>query len=280
MGCSGCLARHSMGDHKLWVLSFLLLLPFGHGQQAVPGLDAWQAAIQKHAEAEGKVGPQKEGKVPGLTSWESHQKAILEAEKKLENSGGGKEIKAKSVSISSVKSLKQNQEQKNSKPSSKKSGVAGGFTDIVKSSINKLLAKLSGKDTSKASAGTQLKSEVESLLEKSRDTKIEQGAREHSFLDKLIDSYSKEERESSLRSVGQERDVLFKGKYKNRYSNTNRDRQRALRQNRYRERFSLLYDYDYQRPRPQRRKPNYLRILNGEYLDLISDYDDDYEDDY
>merc|ERR1712106_387403 len=280
MGCSGCLARHSIGDHKLWVLSFLLLLPLGHGQQAVPGLDAWQAAIQQHAEAEGKVGPQKEGKVPGLASWESHQKAILEAEKKLENSGGGKEIKAKSVSTSSVKSLKQNQEEKNSKPSSKKSGVAGGFTDVVKSSINKLLAKLSGKDTSKASAGTQLKSEVESLLEKSRDTKIEQGAREYSFLDKLIDSYSKEDRESSLRSVGQERDVLFKGKYKNRYSNTNRDRQRALRQNRYRERFSLLYDYDYQRPRPQRRKPNYLRILNGEYLDLISDYDDDYEDDY
>ena len=48
-----------------------------------------------------------------------------------------------------------------------------------------------------------------------------------------------------------------------------------MRQNRYGERFSFTYDYDYELPR--QRVPSSLNILNGDYLDLISYYDD-YED--
>ena len=148
-----------------------------------------------------------------------------------------------------------------------------------KSSIKKLLAILSGKDAGNTSAGKQLKSKVETLLEKSREKKIKEKPREESFLDKLINTYSKEERDSALESVGNDRDILqlLKGRYRKKNYNNYRDRQRALRQNKYSERLSLLYDYDYELPR--QRKPSSINILNGDYLDLISYYDDyDYED--
>jgi len=60
------------------------------------------------------------------------------------------------------------------------------------------------------------------------------------------------------------------------YSQANyRNRQRALRRERYRDRFAFLSDYYHE---PVTRKPSYLRILNGDYLDLVPNYDDyDYD---
>ena len=72
---------------------------------------------------------------------------------------------------------------------------------------------------------------------------------------------------------------LFKGKYRKKNSNNYRDHQRALRKNRYQDRFLYLYDYDYELD--QQIKPSSINILNGDYLDLITNYDDyDYEDDF
>merc|ERR1719369_1688125 len=77
----------------------LCLLTSVHGQAGLsqlPGIDAWQAAIQQHVLAEGKVVPKKEGEVPGLANWEQHQRAVIEAEKRLqqnERQGTGEENK-------------------------------------------------------------------------------------------------------------------------------------------------------------------------------------------
>jgi F0F1-type ATP synthase epsilon subunit len=280
------------------LLLCVCILPPSHSQAGLPdlpGIEAWQAAIHQHAQAEGRIVPRKEGEVSGLVGWEAQQRAVLEAERRLEQSGevgtGGKsekDITGKRSNIEVSKNLQQVKKtlgpvKVNEKGSSSPriSGVAGGFADIVKSSINKLLAKLSGKDAGNTSAGKQLKSKVETLLEKSREKKIKEQQREESFLDKLINTYSKEERDSALESVGDDRDILqlFKERYREKNYNNYRDRQKTLRQNRYRERFSFLYDYDYELPR--QRKPSSINILNGDYLDSISYNDDyDYEDDF
>jgi len=256
----------------MWcLLSILVYLLHSVDSQAglaeVPGIDDWKEAIQQHRLAEGKVGA-----AAGLPDWEAHQKAVLEAEKKLQESGEvvtgkqGEKDKVIKISDNVGKNIEENEKKR--EKSSKKPSVAGGFTDIVKSSIKKLLAKLSGKDTSKTSAGKELQTRVETLLEKTREEKIQQGNREYSYLDKLVDEYGKEKE-----SPASERDILqlFKRKYKNKKSSRYRNRQRALRRERYRDRFAFLSDYDYQEPP---RKPSYLRILNGDYLSLVSNYDD------
>ena len=121
-------------------------------------------------------------------------------------------------------------------------------------------------------------------MEESRENKIKQEPREESFLDKLIKTYSAEERENALRSVGNDDDILqlFKGQNSKKYSSNNKDRLRAYRQKKYQDRFSFLYDYDYDLP--PRRQPSQtrsLRVLSGDYLDRISDYDDyDYEEEF
>jgi hypothetical protein len=278
-----------MGEHKQSLLLLCLcILPPSHSQAGLsdlPGIEAWQAAIHQHAQAEGRIVHKKEGEVPGLADWEDQQRAVLQAERRLEQSGEvgtegktGKVIPEKMTKIEVSKELQQvTQTLGPGKASPSKSGVAGGFADIVKSSINKLLAKLSGKDAGNTSAGKQLKSKVETLLEKSCERKTKEQPRAESFLDKLINTYSKDERDSAMETVGDDRDILhlFKGRYRKQISNNYRDRQRALRQNRYRERFSFLYDYDYELPR--QREPSSLSILNGDSLDLIT-YSDDHDD--
>ena len=75
----------------LLVLLPLLIVPLVHtqaGLSQLPGIAAWQAAIQQHRLAEGKVVPKKEGDVPGLANWEAHQRAVLEAEERLEQGTG------------------------------------------------------------------------------------------------------------------------------------------------------------------------------------------------
>jgi len=272
------------------------------GLSELPGIAAWRAAIQQHAQAERKVVPKKEGDVPGLASWEAHQRAVLEAEKRLEQSGelgtlgeeGRKEAHQRAIKAAERKleekgkqnKMENNKEKEKEKANTRtsssqgKPGVAEGFKDIIKSSINKLLSKLSGKNADKGSAGKQLQSKVEALLERSRETKIKEQPIEESFLDKLIKTYSNEERENALRSVGNDEDITQQ--YKRKYSRNNKiDRQRALRQKKYRDRFSFLYDYDYELPlRRKTSQRSSFRVLTGDYLDLISDYDDyDYEDD-
>ena len=254
------------------ILSCLSLVASQAGLEDVPGIDAWKEALQEHRLAEGKVAPKKAEEAPGLPNWEAHQKAVLEAEKKLQESGEvgkGKDKTDKQITTT-VKNIEG--KAKNNKKNTRKAAVAEGFTDIVKSSIKKLLAKLSGKDTGKKSAGKELKSKVESLLDNTRDEKIRLGDRQYSYLDKLIDKYGKEDRPTQ-----NNRDILklFKRKYKKKDYRNYRNRQRALRRERYRDRFAFLSDYY---PEPLPRRPSYLRILDGDYLDLVSNYDDyDYD---
>jgi len=259
------------------LLSSISLVASQEGLEGVPGIAEWKEAIQQHRLAEGKVTPKKTEEAPGLPDWEAHQKAVLEAERKLQQSGEvvtGKQMdkdKTEKPTTTTVKNI--GEKTKMNEKSTRKAAVAEGFTDIVKSSIKKLLAKLSGKDTGKKSAGKELKSAVESLLDNTRDEKIRQGDRQYSFLDKLIDNYGKEEKPTE-----NNRDILklFKRKYKKKSYRNYRNRQRALRRERYRDRFAFLSDYYHE---PVTRKPSYLRILNGDYLDLVSNYDD-YDYDY
>merc|ERR1711887_343788 len=53
----------------------------------LPGIVAWQEAIQRHSQAEERVDPRKGRKVPGLTDGEDHQRLVLENERKLQQSG-------------------------------------------------------------------------------------------------------------------------------------------------------------------------------------------------
>ena len=160
---------HTIVSPPFFMLCLCTLSP-SHSQAGLPdlpGIEAWQAAIHQHAQAEGRIVPKKEGEVPGLAEWEAHQRAVLEAERRLEQSGevvtGGKsknDTTEKGSIIEVSKNLQQVMKtlgpvKVNGKgiSSPSKSGVAGGFADIVKSSINKLLAKLSGKDAGNTSAG-------------------------------------------------------------------------------------------------------------------------------
>ena len=126
-----------MGEHKQSLLLFcLFILPHSHSQAGLsdlPGIEAWQAAIHQHAQAEGRIVPKKEGEVPGLADWEAHQRAVLEAERRLEQSGevvtGGKS--KKDITEKGLKHVTKTSGTVKAGSCPSKSGVAGGFPDIV-----------------------------------------------------------------------------------------------------------------------------------------------------
>merc|ERR1711874_237940 len=103
----------------------------------------------------------------------------------------------------------------------------------IKSKIIKLISKLSGKKEAQVRA----KFKVESLLAEASEKKLEENAREESFLDKLLQVYSTEEREKALQSVGQEDPVksslgILSGDYldRDRYSSASRSSRLIERQ--------------------------------------------------
>merc|ERR1719309_323570 len=87
---------------SLLVLLLLSLCKNIHSQQ-LPGIDAWQAAIQQHSLAQGQVRPvdSSRGDVPGLAAWKAHQRAVLDHERRLEqakqNGVGEKIVEGESV---------------------------------------------------------------------------------------------------------------------------------------------------------------------------------------
>jgi len=216
------------------LLVLLLVLPFPLvcGQAInVPGIDAWKAAIQQHSQAEAKLDPRKAGKVPGLLDWEAHQRAVLEAERRLEQSEEYQEGEEK-----------KGEERVNTQQS---------LTKNKKAAILKLISKLSEKKESPE----KRKSKVETLLETAKVKKVKETPREESFLDKLLNIYSKEEREQALESVGKD-DIMLLRLEKKRLQN-----QKSLKR------------------RPLRRK-SHIGILSGDYLvsgDLLARFDD-YDD--
>merc|ERR1712013_593313 len=113
-----------------------------------------------------------------------------------------------------------------------------------KAAILKLISKLKVKNE----AQKETKSKVETLLEAAKVKKLKEKPREESFLDKLLDIYSKEEREQALQSVGKDDIMLF------RLENKRRKKQKSLKR------------------RPLRRR-SHIGILSGDYL-VASDYED------
>ena len=102
-------------------------------------------------------------------------------------------------------------------------------------------------------------------------------------MDKLIETYSTKERENALKYVGKDDYILrsLEDRRNEKIINKllSRERSRSFRRKKYEERLSLLDNYDL----PPRRHPSQissLRVLSGDYLDLLSDYDDyDYGED-
>merc|ERR1711887_58650 len=223
-------AGHSMSVH---LAPHLLVLPVPLvSSQAIhlPGIAAWKEAIQQHSQAERKVDPRKAGKVPGMADWEAHQRAVLEAERRLEQSG----------------EVQKGEENKGEE----RVNTRRGPTKNKKAALLKLISKLSDKKEFQE----KTKSKVETLLEAAKVKKVKETQREESFLDKLLDIYSKEEREQALQSVGKDDIMLL------RLENKRRKKQKTLKR------------------RPLRRK-SHIGILSGDYLvgDLLASYDD-YDD--
>merc|ERR1712243_502642 len=121
-----------------------------------------------------------------------------------------------------------------------------GLPKNKKAAILKLISKLKVKNE----AQKKTKSKVETLLEAAKVKKLKEKPREESFLDKLLDIYSKEEREQALQSVG--KDIMLL-----RLENKRRKKQKSLRR------------------RPLRRR-SHIGILSGDYL-VAGDYED-YDD--
>lgn len=212
----------------LLVLLLVLPVPLVSGQAVpLPGIDEWKKAIQQHSQAEGKVDPRKAGQVPGLADWEAHQRAVLEAERRLQQSGEDQEGEER-IGVERVNTQK-------------------GLSKNKKAAILKLISKLKVKNE----AQKETKSKVETLLEAAKVKKLKEKPREESFLDKLLDIYSKEEREQALQSVGKDDIMLL------RLENKRRKKQKSLRR------------------RPLRRR-SHIGILSGDYL-VAGDYED-YDD--
>eukprot|EP00091_Calanus_sinicus_P013957 TRINITY_DN3104_c0_g1_i1.p1 TRINITY_DN3104_c0_g1~~TRINITY_DN3104_c0_g1_i1.p1 ORF type:complete len:236 (-),score=62.81 TRINITY_DN3104_c0_g1_i1:55-669(-) len=169
----------------LLVLLPLLLVPLVHSQAGLselPGIAAWQAAIQQHSLAEESLCLRRKEKCRVWPTWEAHQRAVLEAERRLGQSGdqgAGEETRGVERVNTQAK-------------------------DAVKASIKKLLSKLSGKEAKKGNP----KSKVETLLEAASQKKLKEHPREVSFLDKLLKTYSRDEREKALKSVGKDDSIL------------------------------------------------------------------------
>merc|ERR1712002_343647 len=226
---------HNMSVHlapHLLVLLLALPVPLVSSQAIhLPGIAAWKEAIQQHSQAEGRVDPRKAGKVPGLADWEAHQRAVLEAERRLEQSG----------------EVQKGEEKKGEE----RVNTRKGLTKNKKAVILKLISKLSDKKEFQE----KTKTKVETLLEAAKVKKVKETPIEESFLDKLLDIYSKEEREQALQSVGKDDIMLL------RLENKRRKKRKTLKR------------------RPLRRKSN-IGILSGDYLvsgDLLASYDD-YDD--
>merc|ERR1712243_287257 len=81
-----------------------------------------------------------------------------------------------------------------------------GLPKNKKAAILKLISKLKVKNE----AQKKTKSKVETLLEAAKVKKLKEKPREESFLDKLLDIYSKEEREQALESVGKDDIMLLR----------------------------------------------------------------------
>jgi len=213
-----------LASHLL-VLLLVLPVPLVTGQASIPGIAAWKAAIQQHSLAEGQVVPQKAGAVPGLSGWEAHQRAVLEAEKRLldgSNEDEGEENK-REERVNTQEGLKKN----------------------TKAAILKLISKLSEKQE----VPKKSKSKVETLLEEAKVKKIKEEPKDESFLDKLLEIYSPEEREKALQSVGKD-DLLLR-----RLENKRKKKLEKLKS------------------RPLRRKST-LGVLTGDYLERLANYHD------
>jgi len=252
----------SMSVHTAPSLLVLLLLSLCkniHSQQ-LPGIDAWQAAIQQHSLAQGQVQPvdSSQGEVPGLAAWKAHQRAVLDHERRLEqakqNGVGEKIVEGEIV---------------DTKKSKEVSAKKKDFNEAIKASIKKLVSKLSGEKVE----SSKTKSDIEKLLEKSKQKSIKEEEREESFLDKLLQIYSEEERAKALEQAGKP-DPIIESLERRR-----RKKLKELRRKKQNSRLQHLLDYDLPLRRTSLLK-HPLRVLSGDYLDILENEDDydDYED--
>jgi len=257
--------------------------------QQVPGIDAWKTALQQHAQAEFRATPSEEGAVPGLGAWKAHQRAVLEAERRLNTSGEVGPTPPEEV----TRDVKGTERVDTQKTAEKEENVDKDFKQAVKESVNRLLAKLSGKHstdtgdkrnksvsrllsklTEKPSASKgKSKTPIEKLLEQQRKEIKQETSRAESFLDKLLASYTDEEREESLKIAGKSDPTL---------ELLEERRIRKLR-NQIKERkaqriLSLLNDYDYDDFQPRRSS---VGILSGDNLSSLFGFNDyDYEEEF
>merc|ERR1712243_86984 len=89
-----------------------------------------------------------------------------------------------------------------------------GLKKNTKAAILKLISKLSEKQE----VPKKSKSKVETLLEEAKVMKIKEEPKDESFLDKLLEIYSPEEREKALQSVGKDDPLLRRLKIRERRS--------------------------------------------------------------
>merc|ERR1711955_194676 len=120
-----------------------------------------------------------------------------------------------------------------------------GLKKNTKAAILKLISKLSEKQE----VPKKSKSKVETLLEEAKVKKIKEEPKDESFLDKLLEIYSPEEREKALQSVGKD-DLLLR-----RLENKRKKKLEKLKS------------------RPLRRKST-LGVLTGDYLERLASYHD------
>jgi len=164
--------------------------------------------------------------LPGIDEWKQAIQQLSQVEGRIEHSGEDKtgEENKREERVNTQKGLNKDN----------------------KAAILKLISKLSEEKPIKT------KSKVETLLEEARVKKVV----EKSFLDQLLEKYSKEEREEALQSVDND-DIIFR-----RLENKIRKKQKILKR------------------RPLRRK-NPIVILPSDYLATYDDYDDyvDYDED-
>jgi len=174
--------------------------------------------------------------LPGIDEWKQAIQQLSQVEGRIEHSGEDKtgEENKREERVNTQKGLNKDN----------------------KAAILKLISKLSEEKPIKT------KSKVETLLEEARVKKVNEKSREQSFLDKLLEKYSKEEREKALTSFDNDGIIL------QRLENKRRKEQKILKR------------------RPLRRK-NPIVILprdylvSGDYLATYDDYDDyvDYDED-
>merc|ERR1711942_195927 len=158
--------------------------------------------------------------LPGINEWKQAIQQLSQVEGRIEHSSGEDKTGEENKREERVNTQK-------------------GLNKDNKAAILKLISKLSEEKPIKT------KSKVETLLEEARVKKVV----EKSFLDKLLEKYSREEREEALQTVDND-DIIFR-----RLENKRRKKQKILKR------------------RPLRRK-NPIVILPSDYLATYDDYDD------